>query len=207
MGCLGIIISILLLPIVFAFPIGIPIFIIVFIYMVILPIIKSISKMIDNKKRKKMKKELNEKVVLFKQQEEQQQKLEIAMFKNVESTLELIDNMNGYEFEDYLVNKLLPKLGYEKIEGTQYSGDYGVDIVAYKDNIKCAIQCKRFRDKVSNSAIQEVVAGRKHYKCNKAMVITNNYFTENAKELAFDNQVELWDRDRLIKILKKIDTT
>lgn len=118
-----------------------------------------------------------------------------------ENLIEKIDNMTGQEFEQILI-KLLLNQGYTDIEGTKYTGDYGVDIVACKDGLKCAIQCKRFNDKVSVHAVQEIVAGRKHYKCDKAIVITNNYYTNNAKTLAFSNKVELWDRDNVIQLVK-----
>ena len=57
------------------------------------------------------------------------------------------------------------------------------------------------------SAIQEIVAGKKHYRCEKAIVITNNYYTKNAEELAFDNKVELLDRDYIIQMIKNLKNT
>ena len=55
----------------------------------------------------------------------------------------------------------------------------------------------------SIKAIQEAVASINYYSCNKAMVISNSYFTKNARELASSNSVELWDRDKLIELLSK----
>lgn len=118
-----------------------------------------------------------------------------------EDSLDSIDNMSGQDFEDYII-QLLRKEGFTSINGTSYSGDYGVDIVATKQDLKYAIQCKRFANKVSVGAIQEVTAGRKHYRCDKALVITNNYFTKNAIELANSNFVTLWDRDDLIRMIR-----
>lgn len=122
---------------------------------------------------------------------------------NFEDLLDNIDNMEGVAFENFLINHLLPNEGYANISPTSTTGDYGVDIIATKNDIKCAIQCKRYNNKVSVDAIQEVVAGRKHYRCDKAMVITNNYYTNNAKELAEDNKVEILDRDDLIRMIKR----
>lgn len=124
--------------------------------------------------------------------------------QDTEELLDKIDYMSGQEFEDMLIEVLLPSEGYININGTSYTGDYGVDIVAETNGIKCAIQCKRFNSKVSIKAIQEIVAGKKHYRCDKAIVITNNYYTKNAKELAFDNKVELLDRDDIIKMIRKM---
>jgi len=46
-------------------------------------------------------------------------------------------------------------------------------------------------------AIEEAVAAKGHYSCQKAMVVTNSYFTEQAKRLAASNDVALWDRREL----------
>lgn len=125
-------------------------------------------------------------------------------YERYNSLLDRIDYMSGQEFEQFLIDNILPYDGFANINGTPYSGDYGVDILADKNGLKCAIQCKRFNQKVSPKAIQEVTAGRKHYKCDKAIVITNSYYTENAKQLAEDNKIELLDRDYIIKMAKLI---
>jgi restriction system protein len=46
-----------------------------------------------------------------------------------------------------------------------------------------------------NTAIQEVVAAKAFYKANTAIVITNNFFTQSAINLAKVNHVILIDRD------------
>lgn len=75
---------------------------------------------------------------------------------------------------------LLEKNGFEKVVVTQASGDYGADIIAYKDSIKYAIQCKKYSSKVGVRAVQEVIASKSMYKCHVGVVLTNNYFTPNA---------------------------
>jgi len=44
------------------------------------------------------------------------------------------------------------------------------------------------------NAIQEAVAGMNHYRLDKAIVITNNFFTTSARQLAQSNSIILWDR-------------
>ena len=85
---------------------------------------------------------------------------------------------------------------------TSKSGDQGIDIIAKKNGRTVGIQAKCYSNKVGNSAIQEAVAGKNIYNCDTVMVITNNYFTKSAVELARANEVILWDRDTLSK---KID--
>jgi restriction system protein len=57
---------------------------------------------------------------------------------------------------------------------------------------------------VGVKAIQEAVASKGYYECEKAMVVTNSYFTNQAKDLARRNGVDLWDRKILVRELLKI---
>ena len=111
-------------------------------------------------------------------------------------TIDDIDLMSGTEFEAY-IKQLLESMGY-KCKLTKTTGDQGIDIIAEKDKIKIAIQTKCYSAKVGNHAIMEAVAGMKHYTATKCMVITNNYFTKSAVELAKSNNVVLWNRDTLV---------
>jgi len=113
-----------------------------------------------------------------------------------------IDKIDGKLFEKYL-EILFERLGY-KVERTRYIGDYGADLIVRRDGVKTVIQAKRYKSKVGVRAIQEAVGAKGYYNCDKAMVITNSYFTRQAKELAVKNGVELWDRNDLAKNLLKI---
>lgn len=123
-------------------------------------------------------------------------------YRNIEEELEKIDMFTGVQFEQY-ISTLLKREGYSNIKLTKTSGDYGVDIIAEKDGLKCAIQCKRYHNNIPINAIQEIKSGKTYYKCDKAMVITNSYYTQNAKNLASSTGVQLFDRDDLIRIIKK----
>lgn len=113
-----------------------------------------------------------------------------------------IDKMDGKTFEKYL-KVFFEKLGY-KVERTKYIGDYGADLVAANNGVKMVIQAKRYKNKVGIKAVQEAVASKGYYNCDKAMVVTNSYFTNQAKTLASRNKVELWDRKTLVKNLLQI---
>jgi len=99
--------------------------------------------------------------------------------------------MNGHEYEHYCA-RYLQSRGFTKVEVTKASGDQGLDIIAYKDGFKYGIQCKNYSKPVGNKAIQEAFSGAKYYKCDKAIVMTNNTFTKSARELASRLDVELW---------------
>lgn len=121
-------------------------------------------------------------------------KLEFGVMQN-NISLDEIDEMSGKEFEDYLIGWFSSKgLSVDK---TKMTGDQGIDILLSNAYEKIGIQCKRWKSKVGNSAIQEAYAGAEYYKCDKAVVITNNYFTKEAISLSTQIGVELWDRDVL----------
>jgi len=118
-------------------------------------------------------------------------------------SIEYVDEMqNGLDFEKYFAN-ILDKLGYYDIKITSSSGDFGIDITAYNDDILYGFQCKLYSNSVSNKAIQEAYSGKKHYNCNVVIVVTNNYFTEQAKKQAEETNVILWDRTVLINKLNE----
>lgn len=106
------------------------------------------------------------------------------------------DEMDGHEFE-YFCGDILGKNGFTGVEVTKGSGDQGIDIIAFKDGVKYGIQCKCYSSNIGNKAVQEAFAGKTFYGCHVSAVLTNQYFTNSAKELAEKNGVLLWDRDRL----------
>jgi HJR/Mrr/RecB family endonuclease len=111
------------------------------------------------------------------------------------------DNMDGFEFEQYCA-EILKKNGFDNVEVTQGSGDHGVDVLAEKDGITYAIQCKCYSSSIGNSAIQQAHSGKSIYKRDIAVVMTNQYFTPQAIEEAAQIGVKLWDRDKLNKMIK-----
>lgn len=111
-------------------------------------------------------------------------------------TLQHIDLMSGLEFEEYTA-RLLNKLGYTNVTVTKASGDQGIDVLARKDGVRYAIQCKNYSGKLGNTPVQEVYAGKDFYGCDVGVVITNSTFTAGAYELANRIGVLLWDRNIL----------
>lgn len=117
-------------------------------------------------------------------------------------SVEAVDGMKGHDFENFCAALLL-KNGFGEIEVTRSSGDQGVDILANKDGIKYAIQCKNYASKLGNGPVQEVSAGRFFYHCQISAVMTNSTFTTGAKELAKATGTLLWDRSVLQDMMNK----
>lgn len=102
------------------------------------------------------------------------------------------EDMEGHEFEFFCADLLRSK-GFIDVEVTKGSGDYGIDILAEKDGVTYAIQCKRYNTPVGVKAIQEAYAGRDYYDRMVGAVMTNQYFTSPAVEAAGKLKILLWD--------------
>ncbi|MGH3026557.1 MAG: restriction endonuclease, partial [Gaiellaceae bacterium] len=115
------------------------------------------------------------------------------------SGIDEIDAMDGFTFERRLVH-LFAGLGY-RVEETRARGDYGADLILVKNGERTVVQAKCWRKNVGVKAVQEAVAAKPMYRCDRAMVVTNRYFTQQAKRLARANGVSLWSRDELVRAL------
>lgn len=113
-----------------------------------------------------------------------------------------LDLMEGHDFE-YFCAQLLKRRGFQDVEVTKGSGDYGIDILAEKDGITYAIQCKCYATPVGVKAIQEAYAGRDYYDRMVGAVLTNQYFTTPAVEAAKKLKILLWDRGYLESMLEE----
>lgn len=118
-------------------------------------------------------------------------------------TLARIDAMDGHAFEHFTAD-LLRKLGYQKVQVTRGSGDQGVDVLAEKEGVKYAFQCKCYSSDLGNKPVQEVHAGKYIYQCHVGVVITNRYFTQGAKDAAKATGILLWDRDKLRSLIEAV---
>ena len=125
--------------------------------------------------------------------------IETCTVPNKYLNIEDIDLMSGFEFESTLAS-LFKSLAYI-VKLTPKTQDQGADLIVEKDLIKYAVQAKNYSSKVGNKAVQEVIAASSYYDCSRSIVVTNNYFTNQAKELAKSSKVTLWDRDMLVNLL------
>jgi len=113
-----------------------------------------------------------------------------------------IDEMEGRDFEQFCA-ELLKERGFVEVEVTKGSGDYGIDILAEKEGVTYAIQCKRYDSPVGVKAIQEAYAGRDYYDRMVGAVLTNQYFTAPAVEAAKKLKILLWDRGYLDSMMQE----
>lgn len=112
------------------------------------------------------------------------------------------EEMEGHEFE-FFCAELLRNRGFSEVEVTKGSGDYGVDVLAEKDGVTYAVQCKRYTMPVGVKAVQEAYAGRDYYDKMVGVVMTNQYFTAPAVEAARKLKILLWDGGYLESMLEE----
>lgn len=116
-----------------------------------------------------------------------------------------VDTMTGIEFEDYL-QAGFERLGW-KVDTTPGYSDFGGDLICYHEDeggLKIdtlCVQAKRQTRNVGVKAVQQTLGAMGHYKTEKGLVVTNRNYTKQAIELASNNDIELWNRGDLIRLL------
>ena len=113
-----------------------------------------------------------------------------------------IDTNNPFDYEKQIAN-ILKDMGFNAY-ATKGSGDQGADVLATKNNVKFAIQCKMYSGPVGNKAVQEVNAARNFYNCDYAVVVTNATYTKSAHIAAKACNVILLHESQLDKLLDYI---
>ena len=77
------------------------------------------------------------------------------------------------------------------VSQTAATGDFGVDLIAEKNNLRLCVQCKDYTGLVGISSVQEVFAGTRYYGANSSLVVAANGFTRQAHDLAASLGVKL----------------
>lgn len=108
------------------------------------------------------------------------------------------------DFEDF-IGQVYKDLGYD-VEQTSYSGDYGADLIITKDNVKTAVQIKRYQEsnKVGVQDINQIIGAKNYYNCDKASVITTSSYSKQGENLAKETKIELLQWEDLILFFKEL---
>ncbi|MFO8109756.1 MAG: PQQ-binding-like beta-propeller repeat protein [Thermoplasmata archaeon] len=144
-----------------------------------------------NYKGKWVKKEEKDKFVKKKE-------LEIGLSNN-------FTNYTPYEFEKK-VAELFKKIGYDSVETTKKSGDFGIDVIAKNDEELVAIQVKKYSagSAVGINPVQRTMGAMHFYNADRAIFITTSSYTSAAKavERTCDN-LELWGGRKIKDMFRK----
>lgn len=99
----------------------------------------------------------------------------------------------GKKYEIHTAHKMRWH-GFIFVKVVGQSSDYGADVIA-RDFLfrKTIVQCKNYSKPVGVKAVQEAFTAKKFYHARRCIVATNTTFTKNAKKLASECGVELWE--------------
>ena len=106
-------------------------------------------------------------------------------------TSQALAHMTPAEFEQHCAD-LLRTAGWS-VTVLGGSGDQGADLLAERDGVRAAFQCKLYSSPIGNSAVQEVNAGRRVHGADRAYVVTNAGYTPGARAAAAATGVVLLD--------------
>ena len=124
-----------------------------------------------------------------------------------EGEIGISDNFSSMSPRDFelFIAELLKEMEYYDVFVTPEKGDFGTDIVAKKNGVTTAVQCKRFNENnsVGNRDIQQLLGSMKYYHASHAIFVTTSYYTPQAMEQTKNASIELWDKDTLHGNVKK----
>lgn len=128
----------------------------------------------------------------------------VASLDTVQNLLDL----DGYEFERLIVQLFEAIPVFDEVRRTRSRADGGIDLVAVNTTPfiggRVAVQAKRYAPhrKVDIATIREIVGSISQREFNKGIVITTSDFTRAAREEASRLGVELYNRERLLWLLR-----
>jgi HJR/Mrr/RecB family endonuclease len=102
---------------------------------------------------------------------------------------EHVPSMSPREYEQFTARQL-ERAGW-KVLHVGKTGDQGCDVLAELRGFKAVLQCKLYRKRAGNDAVQQAVAARRHYSAQIVAVVAPAGFTRSAVELAESNGVHL----------------
>lgn len=112
----------------------------------------------------------------------------------------------GVEFENY-IKKMFEDEGV-RVDTTPASNDYGADLILKKNGVTAAVQCKYYSSSVGVKSVQEVIGALSYYHAKYGVVVSNNMYTQQAKNLADTNGIFLvegydlkYDIKKLVRLL------
>jgi len=137
---------------------------------------------------------------------------------DTDTLLQKVDVMTGEQFERFVCwlfqerNYKVQRVGttlycnrQRRIIGRFYQTlrDFGADIIAEKEGERIAVQTKRCRRPVGKKDVKQAFFALKHYGCHKALVISNNGYTQSALRYASRKRIALWNRELLISAVRE----
>lgn len=102
---------------------------------------------------------------------------------------EHVPSMSPREYEQFAARQL-ERAGW-KVLHCGHSGDQGCDVLAELRGFRAVVQCKLYRARCGNAAVQQVVGSRRFYDAHIMAVVCPAGYTAAAQALAASNGVHL----------------
>lgn len=117
--------------------------------------------------------------------------------------MEDIISLTPNDFEVLICN-LVEGLGY-KVKHFAPGEDIGIDIIAANEKRSMAIQVKKYiKRKVNLAMVYHTYGAAAYYDCTKKIIVTLSELTPKALEVAEKLDVEIWDKDILLKLFQSV---
>ena len=119
-----------------------------------------------------------------------------------------LTNLNGYEFEDLILELCNAIPEFDEVRKTRTRKDGGIDLVAVNKlsfvggRVAIQAKCNSPFNKVTISEVREVVGSITQRDFNRAIIITTASFTADAREEASRRGVLLYDGEHLLWLLR-----
>jgi restriction system protein len=121
--------------------------------------------------------------------------------KKMYQKVEALHGLSPREFEEYIA-ELFKRLGYENVTLTPTSNDKGIDILAKREGVRIAIQCKKYKGVIGSPQMQTFLGAMQHVEAQKGFFVTTSVFSREAEKFAYDHPIELIDGFALAEMIQ-----
>lgn len=121
-----------------------------------------------------------------------------------------LDKLNPNLFKASIA-AIFTKQGYD-VMLLPNANNKGVDVIVKKENENYLIQAKQSKSLIGNDATQEILVAKKYFEYKfkvqfKLIIVTNNEYSSSAKIFANLNDIKLYNRNELEKMVIKNEIT
>ncbi|MGC8887012.1 MAG: restriction endonuclease [Verrucomicrobiia bacterium] len=120
--------------------------------------------------------------------------------------LEKLRSIDWYQFEQ-ITGVIYKSLGYKVTRPAGYKPDGGIDMIIEKDTQQWALQCKHWKTRnVGVKPIREFLGALQDSGIKNGIFITLCGFTNEAKQFAERNGIEILNETGLLKLIEQTNT-
>ncbi|HSW94625.1 MAG TPA: restriction endonuclease [Patescibacteria group bacterium] len=121
-----------------------------------------------------------------------------ARFQRTGFTLKDLKRLSPAQFEEWCADRLREQGFTVKVVGGQ--GDHGIDLIAERDAVRTAVQCKRWFGvrSVGEPQIRDLFGAMQHEGAASGMVLTTGQFSPAAVTWAHGKSIKLWGPEELL---------